>query len=674
MMYLSKIIGLLFSTFAFTLCNTPEKNAISPADSLANLVNAPTDTSVNANRSAVSSQYGVWSGGELTTTQLAQYPFVKGWYVAYRWEKLEPQKDHFDWAYFDDQMKTAFDNNLNIGFMIWVGQHCPIWLYTNGVPQVNTTSKKKLSRFPFYLNPLYKERYFNMLKAVATHIQTMPPAYKNKIIMWMSAEGSTGDVTPYKGKPNNDVYNITEDQWLGFKKETWLYMQKLCQSAAPHLNLLVNQGNDGRYFNWLVENIPNVWMKAGNISHTYQFNGELEYYSRLQKLNAKTAADSASSRLRGEITVQGTYFNQHESWNMYALLTSCLHFGLDIFNAAPKYIMNPTDSSTFNFFNFYAGQKVAATSPGAFCIFKDGLDAADTKRFPESFYGPILDPAKIDNYNKQIQRKGKGDDEEGADQNIDLSNAKDENLSQIRVDKILAEFAPYGAQRGQYQSLADSAIDAAQAINDKSLNPARKKGNEKNGKLRKNPERQKIKEERIKSSEPDAEKMQRPTEYQLKREASMIVNDIGVNIIADNYYRFLVQYSPNTTSRGYWRVGPGDQPYGRFARGFNAKEGMTEMYFALDKKFFNGSTTAQKVTVKIIYLDKGNGNWSLNYYGPKGRKEAYKISCTNSGNWITKTVLLTDAMFIKKLDHSCDVSIKYLGGDNTIFNSIEILR
>ena len=142
---------------------------------------------------------------------------------------------------------------------------------------------------------------------------------------------------------------------------------------------------------------------------------------------------------------------------------------------------------------------MAATSPGAFCIFKDGLDAADTKRFPESVYGPILDPAKIDNYNKQIQRKGKGDDEEGADQNIDLSNAKDENLSQIRIDKILAEFAPYGAQRGQYQSLADSAIDAAQAINDKSLNPARKKGNEKNGKLGKNPERQKIKEERIKS-------------------------------------------------------------------------------------------------------------------------------------------------------------------------------
>ena len=37
----------------------------------------------------------------------------------------------------------------------------------------------------------------------------------------------------------------------------------------------------------------------------------------------------------------------------------------------------------------------------------------------------------------------------------------------------------------------------------------------------------------------------------------MVINDIGVNILPDNYYRYLIQYSPNTTSRGYWRVEPG---------------------------------------------------------------------------------------------------------------------
>ena len=154
----------------------------------------------------------------------------------------------------------------------------------------------------------------------------------------------------------------------------------------------------------------------------------------------------------------------------------------------------------------------------------------------------------------------------------------------------------------------------------------------------------------------------------------MVISDIGVNIISDNYYKFLTQYSPNSTSRGYWRVGPDDQPYGRFARGFDAKNNMTEMYFALDKKFFRGSTIEQKVTIRIIYLDKGNGAWSLNYVNANGKKEAYIVNTTNSGRWVTKTINVNDAFFVQKLDHGCDVSIKYLSGDNTIFNSIEILR
>jgi hypothetical protein len=121
-------------------------------------------------------------------------------------------------------------------------------------------------------------------------------------------------------------------------------------------------------------------------------------------------------------------------------------------------------------------------------------------------------------------------------------------------------------------------------------------------------------------------------------------------------------------------VGPGDQTYGRFARGFESKEGKTEMFFSLNKKFFSGSTTAQKVTIKVIYLDKGTGSWSLNYRGDNGKKEAYKITCGNTGNWITRTISLTDAYFNQKLEHECDITLKYIAGDNTIFNRVEVIR
>ncbi len=654
-----------------TLCSVPAKK--NSTDAQAGDSNSATGLSSAATESAAQTSnagngiYGVWGGGDIDSTSISKYPFFKGWYIRAFWKQLEPEKDRFDWSFLDAQFKFAADHNLAIGFMVWVGPLSPEWLYSNGVPKVITDTKKKEATYPFYLNPYYKERYLNMLKQVAAHIEKLPAEERKKIVMWMSTEGSTGDIVPYKGRPQDSQYDISQDQWTNFKRDVWTYMYKVCQNATPRINLLVNQGNDGRYFDWLHSNLLNVWMKAGNISHTYQFNGELEYYNRLQKLEVKTREDSSANRTRGEITVSGKWFNQNESWNMYALLGSCLHFGLDIFNTAPKYLNNPIDSISFNFFNVYAGQKVAATAPGAFCLLRDGLDAADLKRFPESKYGPVIDPAKLDQYNKEMQRKGFSDDDGeedgGSDEGIKQSDIKNDNLSAERINKILEEYAAYGAKRGDLSNLDDVNADSS------SYNPPNATLNKK-GKVR-NPDRQSKNQNRKNKKSNDGGKK---TSYQKEREANMVINDIGVNLVPDNYYRYLIQYSPNTTSRGYWRVGPTDQPYGRFARGFDSKKDMTEMFFALDKKFFNGSTTAQKVIVKVIYLDKGTGAWSLNYSAGNNKKEAYKISCTNSGRWITKTIFLTDAVFTQKVDHSCDLSIKYLSGDNTIFNSIEVLR
>jgi len=671
----NKIFFGVLCMLLMSLCSNPaEKNKVSENEDNTSL--AAENVSGNNNDAAnnivygadgrLRNMWGVWGGGELSSAEMAKYSFFKGWYVVYQWKKLEPEKDNFDWNYFDSQMKFAADNDLDIGFMVWVGPHTPQWLYNSGVPLVTTETKKKRTEFPYYLDKQYKDRYYNMMKQVADHIQKMPADIRKRIVMWMSAEGSTGDVVPYKGYPSDSKYNISDDQWFSFKKDVWTYMYKLCQSESPKINLLVNQGNSGQYFEWLTTNLPKVWMKAGNISHTYQFNGELEYYNRLKKLEAKVEQDSMANRLRGEITVQGTWFNQNESWNMYALLTSALHFGLDIFNAAPKYLQNPTDTIAFNFFNFYAGQKVASKSPGAFCVLKDALDAADTKRFPESKYGPVIDPATADQYNRELQRKSKkdfSDDEEddGDDEGINASNVKSDHLSQERINKILAEYAPYGAKRGDMNDLDETA--------ENNTTTEEQPKTTRSGKPMSAKRQQKLEKYGNKQSKNSG----KATGYQKKREANMVINDIGVNLIPDNYYRFLTQYSPNTTSRGYWRVGPGDQPYGRFARGFDAKKGMTEMFFALDKNFFKGSVSAQKVAVRIIYLDKGNGAWSLNYYDGSGKKEAYKITCNNSGNWVTKTVSI-DAAFAQKLEHNCDLSIKHLSGDNTIFNSIEVLR
>ena len=75
---------------------------------------------------AISGAYGV---AVIIRQQICRnIPYLKGWYIVYQWKQLEPEKDKFDWDYFDNQMKFAASHNLSIGFMVWVGPHSPEWL------------------------------------------------------------------------------------------------------------------------------------------------------------------------------------------------------------------------------------------------------------------------------------------------------------------------------------------------------------------------------------------------------------------------------------------------------------------------------------------------------------------------------------------------------------------
>ncbi len=550
--------------------------------------------------------FGIWGHGLITNQIASAYDFYRGWDITYTWKELEPEKGNYNWKYFDDQLKIAAAHHLYIGFMIWTGQNSPEWLYKNGVPEVLMNTDKKYNRFPYYLNAVYKESYLNMLKAVAEHIQALDISLRKNILYWMSAEGSTGDIVPYKGELLNKQYAVSDQQWFDFKTEAWSYMYKFGESLKPKLNIMINPGNNGEYFNWLLENLPDAWMKAGDVSHDYQFNNEQSFYKRLQVLANKTLHDSLVNRIRGECeyTFNLDWFKAAPDWNMYALVCSCLHFGLDIMNVRPRLIEAIKDTFSFHFFNEYAGQKNPSTATGAFCIFRDVLDVADTLRFPVSIFG------------EYAFSKNKYDS---------LEDAKNKALPDERIYKIMQVYTSNGAMGNT------NFYDKKKQVPGKSD--------------------------------------QRGT-----RSIDKLFNDYGENLVPGNYYRYLTQYHANETSKGYWRVGPKDQPFGRYARGFDFKNGMKEMYFVLDSNFYKQRAGFKSVTIKIIYLNQGNGQWSLNYFNGNGKTEAYKVECTNTGRWLTKEIILSNIFFEGKLENACDVSIKYLSGDNTIFNSIEIIR
>ena len=152
------------------------------------------------------------------------------------------------------------------------------------------------------------------------------------------------------------------------------------------------------------------------------------------------------------------------------------------------------------------------------------------------------------------------------------------------------------------------------------------------------------------------------------------MNDVGFELIARNYSRFISQIDANETSTGLWRVGPTNQPYGRYARAFENSTGRNRMYFDLDDNFLS-LKTKETINLKIIYLDKGYGKFSIRYDSSSSPdKIAATITKVNSGNWVTKNIAIADGVFANKGPRNSDFSLVNEDNENDIFHMIEITR
>ncbi len=287
------------------------------------------------------------------------------------------------------------------------------------------------------------------------------------------------------------------------------------------------------------------------------------------------------------------WFQEAPVWNMYWLNLWGLHFGLDIFQHGTEAFTEPAHRTGFLFYSRYGGEKDSATSPGAWCALRDGLDAGDAKRFPASQFGPG-------------KWRGGGD--------------RDRADGLKRTVNIARAFARYGAVQGD--------PDKGMALVMQNRSAAR-------------------------------------------------MNDVGWNIETGNYQRYLTQYDPNGTSQGYWRVGPKNQPYGRFARGFDVSTGKNAMHFDVADRFFGGKPldAAYPVEVRIVYFDSGNGSWALDY-DARGNpaKRALAVTNTNSGRWKEATVTLRDAYLGNRCPHATDLMLVNTSQENTLFHLIEVVR
>ena len=342
--------------------------------------------------------YGIssWAGWRPGQISQVECPELRSVPLILKWDALEPAAGRYAFAEeLGRPLQAAQDGGLYLTLMIWVGPAAPEWIYQNGVPRVITNRNVNAlgqktdgqKEYPYYLHPEYKKHFLGLIDAFGKYVSALPPALRARIVFVQCAEGSTGDGQPYKGKPLDQKYAISDEVWNDFRLEAW----KRYRDAVPGIPILVNSdANGGVETQWLLENMDIIALKQGMFSHGFQVSDNGERLARFQGLEAAAKQRGKPVLTRGEM--DGELFEM--GWSkrnipqaLYWSGIFATHCRLDIWNVPYQALKDRANWPAGAFFNKYAGHKDPATAPAAFCALRDGLDASDFNRFPAAEFG-----------------------------------------------------------------------------------------------------------------------------------------------------------------------------------------------------------------------------------------------------------------------------------------------
>ena len=123
----------------------------------------------------------------------------------------------------------------------------------------------------------------------------------------------------------------------------------------------------------------------------------------------------------------------------------------------------------------------------------------------------------------------------------------------------------------------------------------------------------------------------------ISQKKGMHINDVCWRCWPGNYGRYIEQLDPLATSVGRWRLGPKDQPHGRFARALEHESGKDSINLQLDPEFGSAhrdaATQALAVTLRVVYFDEGVGTWALRVGGSD--TPVLQVKKTDTKTWLT---------------------------------------
>jgi len=577
--------------------------------------------------------YGIWGNGKVNSQ--GQFnnllPYINGFNYRLAWTDIQTGPSTFNWNYFDTQLAYALDANLPIGYMLYTGNNAPISGTNNWLAGLIPTFTNDRGTWPYYMDDTYILYWYGFHDAVIDHIaNTYSTHDKNLLYYIMSAEGSTGDEGPYKGTIPTQ-YEIDESaggEWDQFKRDFWTHLNTKLLASLPNTKPMYNGGNDRGNYQWIEANVPRAWGKAGNFSHNYSFSDDKNYALDLEHFRSYPDDEG---RIRGEFEGidETAWWQQAPKKNFMPLVRQCLHGAIDMLNIAYATItQNNLDHTPMDFFDRHAGVRDVSEAIGGFIAFRDVIDITDTTRFPESgpgSYGTLISQ-NVSTFNNRVNQ-------------INASECNAPNYNNcLSPQNVVDAIAALYIDECQTGCTGDY----------KYINPARVTA--------------------IRAAFPNAQYSQVLTDSK----SDSYSNDYNTFSIPGNYQKYISQYSPDTTSIGNWRVGPVNSYYGRYTRSFNLSNPSPEIFLTLDPGLDTGGDN--NVSITVIYYDSGTGIFSVNCATCKGKSEAAVVQKKNTGVFVTRTFTVDKFLFGGNLANGADITLKYLSGDNTEFDSVEVIN
>lgn len=350
------------------------------------------------------SSFGVWDRGE--AMDIKQYPFLKGTSCDFPWNEVEKTPEVYDWSILDKAVERAYKEKISLYISFEAGPKTPEWVYEKGVPKVITNATNNpgaFDHYPYYLSPDYIKYYHRFLTEVAKHISSFSKEKIRAISFIQVKTGCTGDECAYKGEPIDKNYSlpVKSPQWREFRLETFALHDKLFgKKSGMNISMLLNnlepQTEDGKNdfvqeWDWAIKNLNDGFgIKNGALSRGHHLSGEIDAVNTFLPYLVDPKGVTLFRRSEMDQTWTRPWYQKNVQLNFYWGAINALNSGQsvwDVTSGALKASKEQGFDYSFYFFNKYAGQIHPETATNAFCALHKGLNAADTKAYPEDKYG-----------------------------------------------------------------------------------------------------------------------------------------------------------------------------------------------------------------------------------------------------------------------------------------------